>query len=603
MIRILGISAFYHDSAAALIDESGIVAAAQEERFSRIKHDQSFPDRAVGYCLKEAGIGIDEIDCVAFYENTHLKFDRILRTYVHYLPRSFYIFKKALKVWLKQKLFLERLLIERLGRGPAYYAVPHHLSHAASAFYPSPFDEAAVLVVDGVGEWACTSMGVATPDGIRLIKEIRYPDSLGILYSAFTQYVGFRVNSGEYKMMGLAPYGRPRYKARILTEMLDLKDDGSYRLDLQYFRFHYGETTINHRFERFFGFPARKANEPVREIDLDVSASIQAAVEEIVIRLAKTARRLSGSRHLVIGGGVGLNCCANGVLEREGIFKRIWVQPAAGDAGGALGAALTVFHEKTKQPKTDRFQQLGSLFGPEYSTEDIREILDRFKIAYEAFTDEAEFMNCVAAHIARERVVGWFQGRMEFGPRALGSRSIIGSAHSERLHREMNLKIKYRESFRPFAPAVLEEDVGVYFERNDPSPYMLFVNHIHPSQRCPEEDGETKGLEKLKILRSNIPAVTHVDYSARIQTVSPRHNGRFYRLLKAYKALTGHSVVINTSFNVRGEPIVRTPRDALRCFFSCEMEILAMDNFIISKENQKIEHIGAMFLRPEQLEF
>ena len=600
---VLGLSAFYHDSSVALLKDGEIIAAVQEERFSRVKMDDSFPLKAVQYCLAEAGIELGDVDHVVFYEDTHLKFDRIMRSYTRYLPKALGPLRSALRLWFKEKLFIEELIGKHLGWRKEVSFVPHHISHAAAAFYPSPFSKAAVLVVDGVGEWACTSIGKADENGITLLKEISYPDSLGILYSGFTQYVGFEVNTGEYKMMGLAPYGQPLYTNIILDKIIDLKPDGSYQLELSYFDFHKGCSTINESFGQLFGASARQVGEPVRQLDMDVAASIQVVFQEIMLRLARTAHELTGLDNLVLGGGVALNCCANGHILREGPFKDIWVQPAAGDAGGALGAALHTYFQKSDQKRAPgMFSQGGSLFGPAYSDDQIEHVLRQFDMIYSRTDSEVKLLDQVVDALETDKVVGWFQGRMEFGPRALGSRTILGNAQSAKMQREINLKIKYRESFRPFAPAALEEDATEYFTSDRPFPYMLFVTYLQDDKRLAVEEGDITGLEKLKISRSVIPAVTHVDYSTRVQTVSEKTNAPFYRLIKAYKERTGCPVVINTSFNVRDEPIVCSPEDALRCFLACEMDMLAIGPFLLKREEQDWSKMGALNLNPNLLE-
>jgi|TARA_Y100000294_G_scaffold59293_1_gene56073 carbamoyltransferase len=600
---ILGISAFYHDSAATLIDSGKIIAAAQEERFSRIKFDDSFPFKAIEYCLQEANIALEDLDCIAFYENTHLKFDRIIRSYIKYLPKSFSIFRQAMKLWIKEKLFCEKLAYEQLGWEGKEMNVLHHISHSASAFFPSPFEEAAILVMDGVGEWACTSIGVGKGNKIKLIKEISYPNSLGILYSGFTQYVGFKVNSGEYKMMGLAPYGTPRYKNLILDKIINVREDGSYKLNLHYFDFHHGYSTINEEFEILFGARARKPDEEIREIDIDIAASIQTVLEEVILKLAWTAKGLTGMEYLVIAGGVGLNCTANGRLLEQRYFKDIWVQPAAGDAGGSLGAALYTYFQLSKgKREKGMFEQAGSLFGPCFSDEEIEHALRLYGVRYKTIASDEAFFEKVSDYIAEDKIVGWFQGKMEFGPRALGNRSILGNPKSPTMQSEMNLKIKYRESFRPFAPVVLEESVKEYFDVDRPMPYMLFIVKVKKDQRIDVGDERIKGLESLHVIRSTIPAVTHVDYSARIQTVSEHHNPKFYRLLKTYNRKTGCPVLINTSFNVRSEPIVCTPEDAIRCFLASEIDVLAIGHYLVTREDQNWSITGRAFLEPEHFD-
>ena len=593
-MRILGISAFYHDSAAALIEDGRIVAAAQEERFSRKKHDPRFPHGALDYCLREAGIGSADLDYVAFYDKPLLKFERILETYLAYAPAGLRSFCQAMPLWLRQKLYLPRELDRGLrGQYRRRYVFPeHHECHAAGAFYPSPFEEAAILTCDGVGEWATWSTGAGRGNRIELTHEQRFPHSLGLLYSTFTYYAGFRVNSGEYKLMGLAPYGRPRYASLVLEKLIDLKPDGSFRMDMRYFNYCAGLTMTNARFDALFGRPPRRPEGALEEFHMDVAASVQAVTEEIMLRAARHVHKATGLRNLCLSGGVALNCVANGRLRREGPFENIWVQPAAGDAGGALGAALFVWHQLLDKPRTPEpgDSQRGSLLGPAFSDEDIRAFLDSTGAIYEHIPDEGELCRRVAGLIAEEKVVGWFQGRMEFGPRALGSRSILGDARSPDMQRVMNLKIKFRESFRPFAPSVLREDAREWFDlpAGKEDPYMLFTSNVLPAHRTDAQAAldAARGIEKLGISRSDIPAVTHVDYSARLQTVDAARHGRYYRLLCAFRELTGCPVLINTSFNIRGEPIVCTPQDAWRCFLATGIDVLVLENFILLKDRQ-----------------
>ena len=596
-MNILGISAYYHDSAAALVQEGDISAAAQEERFSRKKHDAGFPANAIRYCLEHTGIDMREVDHVVFYDKPLIKFERLLETYLSYAPSGFRSFMAAMPVWLKEKLFLKELLKKELASvgGMTVKEVPqllftaHHQSHAASAFFPSPFDEAAVLCMDGVGEWATTSVWLG--EGNELIPqwEIDFPHSLGLLYSAFTYFTGFKVNSGEYKLMGLAPYGRPIYRELILDRLLSLKEDGTFRMNMDYFNYAKGLTMTNRRFGELFGGPPRKPESPVTQREMDIASSIQAVTEEVVLRLGRTVHRELNTENLCLAGGVALNCVANGRLLREGPFKRIWVQPAAGDAGGAIGAALSVWYEylgntRVSQPPD---AMKGSFLGPEFTETDIREFLGSEGIPYTAYEDD-ELFHRVATLLKDENVVGWFQGRMEFGPRALGGRSILGDPRSRSMQSVMNLKIKYRESFRPFAPSVLSERVSEYFEHDSPSPYMLMVAPVAENLRLPvaDEDENLFGIDKLKVPRSKIPAVTHVDYSARVQTVDEETNPRYYRLLKSFDELTGCPVLVNTSFNVRGEPIVCTPSDAYRCFMRTEMDYLVLGNCLLNKREQ-----------------
>ncbi len=597
MACILGISCYYHDSAAALVQSGRILAAAQEERFSRRKHDAGFPAGAIAACLSQAGLAPSDIDQVVFYDKPLLKFERLLETYLACAPRGFRSFLKAMPVWVKEKLFLKNLLRKELSQtlGLAREALPpllfseHHLSHAASAFFPSPFRKAAVLCLDGVGEWATTSVWRGEDNRLEPLWQLDFPHSLGLLYSAFTYYTGFRVNSGEYKLMGLAPYGEPRYVDLILDELLDLKADGSFRLNLDYFDFPAGLRMTSHRFHALFGGPPRVPESPIRQKDMDIACSIQRVTEEIVLRLARTLHRETGLDQLCLAGGVALNCVANGRLLREGPFASVWVQPAAGDAGGALGAALAVWHQyldgERPEPAGDTMQ--GSRLGPAYGMDEITARLDALGAVYEVL-DEARLYDEVAARLAQDQVIGWFQGQMEFGPRALGGRSILGSPLAADMQPRMNLKIKYRESFRPFAPAVKHDRVADWFEFEGASPYMLFTAQVAGHRRLPlDEDalGAT-GLERLRLKRSEIPAVTHVDGSARLQTVHPDTDPRFYRLLDAFERRTGCPVLVNTSFNVRGEPIVATPEDAYRCFMRTDMDCLVLENALLLKADQ-----------------
>ena len=596
-MKIIGISAYYHDSAVALLNDGEIVAAAQEERFSRKKHDPGFPRHALAYALKEAGIGLQEVDHVVFYDKPLIKFERLLETYLAYAPDGFRSFLAAMPVWLKEKLFLKELLKKELaGLGgckvadlPSLLFTEHHQSHAASAFFPSPFERAAVLCMDGVGEWATTSVWLG--EGSRLTPqwEIDFPHSLGLLYSAFTYFTGFRVNSGEYKLMGLAPYGTPKYQDLILDKLLDLKEDGTFRMDMRYFNYANGLTMTNKRFAGLFGGPPRKPESPVTQREMDLASSIQAVTEEVVLRLGNTVHKELGVENLCLAGGVALNCVANGRLLREGPFEEIWIQPAAGDAGGALGAALSVWHEYLEQPRTadGRDRMAGSYLGPRHSHEDIESYLGSVGATYVQL-DDGELMPRLAEILERENVIGWFQGRMEFGPRALGGRSIIGDPRSQKMQSVMNLKIKYRESFRPFAPSILEERVADWFEMEGHSPYMLLVAPVSERIRISMTEGQKKlfGIDKLNIPRSEIPAITHVDYSARIQTVSAQTNPRYHALIKQFEKRTGCPVIVNTSFNVRGEPIVCTPEDAYRCFMRTEMDYVVVENYLMAKPDQ-----------------
>ncbi len=596
-MHILGISAYYHDSAAALVHDGGIVAAAQEERFSRKKHDARFPSNAVGYCLQEAGIGITDLHCIVFYDKPLVKFERLLETYIGFAPKGIHSFIAAMPVWLKEKLYLKDLLkkeLASLGQCktkdlPPLYFTEHHQAHAASAFFPSPFERAAILCMDGVGEWATTSVWMGEGNTLESKWEIDFPHSLGLLYSAFTYYTGFKVNSGEYKLMGLAPYGEPKYVDVILEKLLDLKDDGTFHMNMEYFNYATGLTMTNGRFGGLFGGPPRKPESQVSQKEMDIARSIQEVTEEVVLRLGKTIHRELGTDYLCLAGGVALNCVANGRLVREGPFMDIWIQPAAGDAGGAVGAALAVWHEYEGRSRevngADTMQ--GAYLGPRFNDSEIQAYLDSANAKYERVEND-ELLPRLADILAVENVVGWFQGRMEFGPRALGGRSIIGDPRSARMQSVMNLKIKHRESFRPFAPSVIEERVAEYFELDRPSPYMLLVAPVKEDRRIPmtAEQETLFGIEKLNIPRSEIPAVTHVDYSARIQTVSRETNPRYHALLEEFEKKTGCSVLVNTSFNVRGEPIVCTPEDAYRCFMRTEMDYLVMENFLLAKTDQ-----------------
>jgi carbamoyltransferase len=589
---ILGISAYYHDSAAALLRDGEIVAAAQEERFTRKKHDPGFPARAVEFALQQAGITAKDLDFVAFYDKPILKFHRLLETYLAFAPSGLASFKRMVPVWLGDKLHMRGLLTRSLGQKPKnrYVFPEHHESHAASAFYPSPFEAAAVLTMDGVGEWATTSLGVGEGNKLRLLQEIRFPHSLGLLYSAFTYYCGFKVNSGEYKLMGLAPYGEPRFAKQIREHLIDVREDGSYRLDLSYFNYCQGLTMTSPKFDALFGMPPRKSESQLEQVHMDLAASIQQVTEEVMLKTARHAHKVTGKKNLCLAGGVALNCVGNGVILREGPFEKIWIQPAAGDAGGALGAAQLVWHNLLGKPRTVKptDSQRGSLLGPRYESKDIKAFLDAQGVVYEEHQTEDALADRVAQLIEQENVIGWFQGPMEFGPRALGSRSIIGDARSPKMQSVMNLKIKFRESFRPFAPIVLRERASEYFDiapQHD-SPYMLIVAPVRQDKRKPVEAG-AKGLDKLKQLRSVVPAVTHVDFSARLQTVDGERNPRLARLMRRFEERTGCPVLINTSFNVRGEPIVCTPQDALRCCLGTEMDVLVLENFVIRRAEQK----------------
>jgi len=594
--RILGLSAFYHDSAAALVIDGEIIAAAQEERFTRIKHDHEFPRHAVDYCLREAGITADQLDHVVFYDKPLLKFDRLLETYLGYAPAGLRSFMMAMPLWLKTKLHLPRE-IRRCLEGKYRRRIvftSHHESHAASAFFPSPFEEAAILTMDGVGEWDTASIGLGKGNRIELLKTLEFPHSLGLLYSAFTYFCGFKVNSGEYKLMGLAPYGEPKYADIIRERLLDLRADGSFRLEMRYFQYAEGLTMTGREFERLFGGRARSAESMITQREMDLAASIQAVTEEIVVRMARHAKELTGAKYLCLAGGVALNCVANGVLLRDRIFEDIWIPSAAGDAGGALGAALFTLYQLVDQPRrvNARDSLKGALLGPSFGDTEIRALLDERAVKYHHFADEAPLLAAVAEALRSEKVVGWFQGRMEFGPRALGSRSILGDPRSPAMQSQMNLRIKYRESFRPFAPSCLAEDAAEYFEIDRESPYMLLVADVRPGHRVELSAEQSSAMRdpdlrsRVNVPRSDIPAVTHVDYSARIQTVTEDRNGRYYRLIREFKRQTGCGVVINTSFNIRGEPIVCTPEDALRCFLGCDMDLLVLENCVLYKSEQ-----------------
>ncbi|MBS0262794.1 MAG: carbamoyltransferase [Planctomycetes bacterium] len=594
MTAILGISAFYHDSAAALVVDGQIIAAAQEERFSREKHDHRFPQHAVEFCLKQAGLTPADLDFVGFYDKPITKFERLLETYLAFAPRGYVSFRQAVPLWLKQKLHLPREMNAGLKgqyRG-RYVFTDHHESHAASAFFPSPFEEAAIITFDGVGEWSTTCWGTGQGNRLHLAQEIRFPHSLGLLYSAFTYYTGFKVNSGEYKVMGLAPYGEPRFKDLIFEHLMDLKADGSFRMDMSYFNYCQGLTMTSDKFHRLFGAPPRQPESSLTQREMDLAASVQAVTEEIMLRTARHVQQQTGMKNLVLAGGVALNCVGNGRILREGPFENIWIQPAAGDAGGALGAAIFIWHQLLDKPRTPSAcdSQQGSLLGPEFDDAEITRDLDALGAVYTTYATHEELCDAVAHLLAQEKVVGWFAGRMEFGPRALGARSIIGDARSDKMQSVMNLKIKFRESFRPFAPCVLREHVHEYFEMrpNEDSPYMLLVAPVREEIRTPVAAGHDQafGIEKLNFCRSQIPAVTHVDYSARVQTVDAQRNPLFHTLLTKFYQQTGCPVLINTSFNVRGEPIVCTPRDAYRCFQGTNMDVLVVGRKLLLRENQ-----------------
>ncbi|MBF0194474.1 MAG: carbamoyltransferase [Magnetococcales bacterium] len=601
-MRILGISAYYHDSAAVLVKDGIITAAAQEERFSRIKHDAGFPTQAIKYCLTQEGVALTDIDHVVFYDKPFLKFERLLETYLAFAPRGFTSFRQAMLVWIKEKLFQKKMLIDSLleiepnySAGEQILFTEHHQSHAASAFYPSPFDQAAVLTLDGVGEWTTTSAGFGNGNSLEITHEIHFPHSLGLLYSALTYYTGFRVNSGEYKVMGLAPYGEPKYAQLILDNLIDLKPDGSFRLDLSYFNYCIGLTMTNEKFDNLFGGEPRKPEELLTQKHMDLAASIQVVIEEAVLRLSRSLMAQNGTKNLCLAGGVALNCVANGKILRDGHVKNLWIQPAAGDAGGALGAALAVYYWHCKQPrpkkegevKTTNDHMRGAYLGPEFVQEDIEKRLLAQGAKFNVLDDAELFVEC-AKDLKAGKALGWFQGRMEFGPRALGGRSILGDPRSKEMQSVLNLKVKFRESFRPFAPSILAEDVADWFELNEASPYMLLVDGVAPNRRIKMTDEEEAlfGIDKLNVPRSDIPAVTHVDYSARIQTVHKETNPKYHALISQFKKATGCPLLVNTSFNVRGEPIVGSPEDAFRCFMGTGIETLAIGNCLLRKDEQ-----------------
>jgi carbamoyltransferase len=597
VINILGISAFYHDSAAALIQDGKIIAAAQEERFSRIKHDERFPKNAVQYVLNEGRIKLSQIDHVVFFEKPFLKFERLLETYLAFAPKGFQSFSLAMPIWLREKLFQKKYLFDHLQEIDENFKdikkikfSEHHFSHAASAFFPSPFEEALILTLDGVGEWATTTVAHGKENKITMLKEIHFPHSLGLLYSAFTYYTGFKVNSGEYKVMGLAPYGKPIYKDLILENLIDVKDDGSFRLDMSYFNFATGLTMINKKFEILFGQPTRKKeDELLTQFHMDIASSIQAVTEEIVHRLTKDIAKKYNLKNLCLAGGVALNCVANGKVLKDKTFENIWVQPAAGDAGGSLGAALAYYHQELKYERkinpSDSME--GSYLGPRFENSIIEKELITLNANFKKYPEE-ELLNILADELSREKTAGWFQGRMEFGPRALGARSILADPRSEKMQKELNLKVKFRESFRPFAPSILREDANDWFDIRDPSPYMLLVADIKKNKQIQMSAEQEKlfGIDKLNIKRSSIPAVTHVDYSARIQTVHQKTNPRYYKLIKKFKEITNCPILVNTSFNIRGEPIVCSIKDAFRCFMGTNLDILVIEDFILFKRNQ-----------------
>jgi carbamoyltransferase len=590
-MNILGISAFYHDSAACLVHDGKIAAAVQEERFTRKKHDYSFPINAIKFCLQYDGLSVNDIDYVAFYDKPFQKFERILETYLSYAPVGFTSFIKAIPLWIKQKVWMKELIKKELGYKGKVIFTEHHESHAAAAFFPSPFQEAAFLTMDGVGEWATTSYGIGKDNNVSIMAEIHFPHSLGLLYSAFTYYTGFKVNSGEYKVMGLAPYGEPKYKDVIFSELIDLKEDGSFKINMKYFDYCVGLKMTNGKFDKLFGGPPRKPESPLTQREMDIARSIQEVTEEIMLRMTRHVRKETGQKDLCLGGGVALNCVGNGKILKEGIFDNIWIQPAAGDAGSALGVALFVWYQylENKRIADDNkdFQQ-GSYLGPEFRKDDIHDYLKKNSIPYTELTDD-EIPGKIADLIAQENVIGWFQGKMEFGPRALGSRSIIGDARSSKMQEVMNLKIKFRESFRPFAPSVIKEKVSDYFELDRESPYMLLVAPVRKDicREMTEEEQKLFGLDKLHLCRSSIPAITHIDYSARIQTVDKETNPLYYKMISKFYEKYGCAVIINTSFNVRGEPIVCSLEDAYRCFMRTNMDYLIMGNFLLNKKAQK----------------
>lgn len=589
---ILGISAFYHDSAACLIRDGEIIAAAQEERFTRVKHDHSFPLNAINYCLEEAQITTSDIYKVAFYDQPRLKFDRLLKTYFSYAPSGFPSYSKAIPQWIREKLWVGRLIKKEIGYTGKVQYPEHHESHAASAFFPSPYPSAAILTIDGVGEWATASWGVGNGNKIEIKEELRFPHSLGLLYTAFTTYTGFRANSGEYKIMGLAPYGEPKYTELILNHLMDLKEDGSFRLDMKYFNYCEGLTMTSQEFHDLFEGAPREPESRLTQREMDLARSVQEVTEEIMLRMAQTIKKKTGEKYLCLAGGVALNCVANGKILREKIFDDIWIQPAAGDAGNALGAALYTWHQIMDQPrKADGKQDLqkGTYLGPSYSDEEVEKWLQTKDIRYHKLDRNSTPVQA-AEVLAEGKVVGWFNGRMEFGPRALGARSILGDPRNPKTQSVLNKKIKYRESFRPFAPSCLAEDTSEYFDMESESPYMLLVAPVVESRRLEQSEEQNKlfGIERLNVPRSDIPAVTHVDYSARIQTVSGKYNPQYYQLIQEFKKLTGYGVIVNTSFNVRGEPIVCTPEDAYRCFMRTEMDVLFLENFAIYKDEQPV---------------
>ena len=591
---ILGISAFYHDSAAAIIKDGYILAAAQEERFTRIKHDQNFPINAIKYCLKEAGITAQQLDYIAFYDKPFIKFERILETYLAYAPHGIKSFMKAIPLWIKKKIWIKELIKKELCYEGEILFPEHHESHAASAFYPSPFNHAAYLTMDGVGEWATTSYGSCDKNEIKILGELHFPHSLGLLYSAFTYFIGFKVNSGEYKVMGLAPYGKPKYVQKIYDHLIDLKEDGSFKMNMNYFDYCAGLTMTNKKFNKLFGGEPRVPETKLTQREMDLARSVQDVTEEIMLRMARHVKRITGEKYLCLAGGVTLNCVGNGKLLRENIFDDIWIQPAAGDAGGAIGAAYIVYHQHLNNPlpsKKGRDLQKGSYLGPQYSNDEIRKFLSHHSLPYQ-FLEIDELIDVVSDLIIKEKIIGWFQGRMEFGPRALGSRTIIGDARSPSMQKKMNLKIKFREGFRPFAPSVLAEKVGEWFEIDRESPYMLLVAEVkkEKQRRMTSEETNLWGIDQLNVIRSEVPAITHIDYSARLQTVNKLDNSLYHGLISKFYEKTGCPVIVNTSFNVRGEPIVQSPLDAYKCFMRTELDVLVLENFILYKDEQPKFH-------------
>ncbi len=602
MTSILGISAFYHDSAAAILVDGKIVAAAQEERFSRIKHDSSYPFNAIQFVLDQSKLNLNDIEHIVFFEKPFLKFERLLETYMAFAPKGFKSFSLSMPIWLREKLFQKKFLFDKLQQHDDNFKdiskikfSEHHFSHAASAFYPSPFEEAVVLTLDGVGEWATTTIGIGKKNKLEIIKEIHFPHSVGLLYSAFTYYVGFKVNSGEYKLMGLAPYGKPLFKDLILQKLIDLKEDGSFKLNMKYFNYATGLTMTNDKFSKLFGHPVRDSSKDLlTPFHMNLAASIQAVIEEIVLRITKNISFKYNIENLCLAGGVALNCVANGKVQNEKIFKNIWIQPASGDAGGSLGAALAYWHHELGKPR-DEFsdKMMGSFLGPKFDNNFIETKLKLLKANFKKYSKE-EVTSLVAKELANEKIVGWFQGKMEFGPRALGGRSILADPRSEKMQKELNLKIKFRESFRPFAPSILREDVNEWFDLDIDSPYMLLVSKIKKEKQIQmkKEDENLFGIEKLNVKRSNIPAVTHVDYSARVQTVHKNTNPRYYDLIKEFKNITNCPVLVNTSFNVRGEPIVCSIEDAFNCFMGTNLDILVIEDFVLFKQNQSNSSTG-----------